>query len=182
MWCCSVQVEEDGKRYWRNEKLGVSSWKDPRRTTNLFQVRLEPRNAVVQAALDGNLFFLQLYTEVGGFLDAAGGLGALEELLFDAWLLRWTAKAARHCTITVREAPPRRLERRKLFIKRRCTICCSMAPVWTSWTARAPRPCIGRPAMATPPSFACSWRPKRTQITRTAWETPPCTRPRPWVS
>ena len=24
-----------------------------------------------QAALDGNLFFLQLYTEVGGFLDAA---------------------------------------------------------------------------------------------------------------
>jgi len=58
------QVEEDGKRYWRNEKLGVSSWKDPRRTTNLFQ-----------AALDGNLFFLQLYTEVGGFLDAVDSKG-----------------------------------------------------------------------------------------------------------
>ncbi|CAK9043179.1 unnamed protein product, partial [Durusdinium trenchii] len=59
-----TQVEEDGKRYWRNEKLAVSSWKDPRRTTNLFQ-----------AALDGNLFFLQLYTEVGGFLDAVDSKG-----------------------------------------------------------------------------------------------------------
>ncbi|CAJ1454953.1 unnamed protein product [Effrenium voratum] len=59
-----TQVEEEGKRYWRNEKLGVSSWKDPRRTTNLFQ-----------AALDGNLFFLQLYTEVGGFLDAVDSKG-----------------------------------------------------------------------------------------------------------
>ncbi|CAE7251540.1 ANK2 [Symbiodinium necroappetens] len=53
----AMKVEENGKKpaaynkYWRNEKLGVSSWK---------------------AALDGNLFFLQLYTEVGGFLDAAG--------------------------------------------------------------------------------------------------------------
>lgn len=59
-----TQVEENGKKYWRNEKLGVSSWKDPRRTTTLFQ-----------AALDGNLFFLQLYTEVGGFLDAVDGKG-----------------------------------------------------------------------------------------------------------
>mmetsp|Transcript_9152 Transcript_9152/g.21980 ORF Transcript_9152/g.21980 Transcript_9152/m.21980 type:complete len:482 (+) Transcript_9152:46-1491(+) len=59
-----MQVEENGKKYWRNEKLGVSSWKDPRRTTNLFQ-----------AALDGNLFFLQLYAEVGGFLDAVDGKG-----------------------------------------------------------------------------------------------------------
>ena len=28
------------------------------------------RLRTLQAALDGNLFFLQLYTEVGGFLDA----------------------------------------------------------------------------------------------------------------
>ena len=84
-------------RYWRNEKLGVSSWKDPqlysylcfffaslqdpRRTTTLFQAKLESCRSAdktlqsippCQAALDGNLFFLQLYTEVGGFLDAAG--------------------------------------------------------------------------------------------------------------
>lgn len=60
-----VQVtDEKGGQFWRNELLGVSSWKDPRRSTNLFQ-----------AALDGNLFFLQLYTEVGGFLDAADAKG-----------------------------------------------------------------------------------------------------------
>lgn len=59
-------VEEgDGESgYWRNELLGVSTWKDPRRTTNLFQ-----------AALDGDLFFLQLYAEVGGFLDAVDAKG-----------------------------------------------------------------------------------------------------------
>lgn len=58
-----VQVsEQNGSKYWRNELLGVSSWKDPRNTTNIFQ-----------AALSGNLFFLQLYSEVGGFLDAADG-------------------------------------------------------------------------------------------------------------
>lgn len=50
--------------YWRNEVLEVSAWKDPRHTTNLFQ-----------AALDGNLFFLQLYTEVGGYLDAVDAKG-----------------------------------------------------------------------------------------------------------
>jgi len=58
----SGEEGEDG--YWRNELLGVSSWKDPRRTTNLFQ-----------AALDGNLFFLQLYAEVGGYLDAVDAKG-----------------------------------------------------------------------------------------------------------
>merc|ERR1712176_1665839 len=56
--------DESGGRYWRNELLGVSSWKDPRRSTSLFQ-----------AALDGNLFFLQLYAEVGGFLDAVDAKG-----------------------------------------------------------------------------------------------------------
>lgn len=60
-----VQVtEQNGTKYWRNELLGVSSWKDPQKTTNIFQ-----------AALSGNLFFLQLYSEVGGFLDAADGKG-----------------------------------------------------------------------------------------------------------
>lgn len=59
-----IQAEQDGKKYWRNELLGVSSWKDPRKTSSLFQ-----------AALDGNLFFLQLYAEVGGFLDAVDGKG-----------------------------------------------------------------------------------------------------------
>lgn len=54
----------EGSKYWRNDLLGVSSWRDPRYTTSLFQ-----------AALDGNLFFLQLYTEVGGFLDAADAKG-----------------------------------------------------------------------------------------------------------
>lgn len=55
---------DDSTPYWRNELLGVSSWTDPRQTTNLFQ-----------AALDGNLFFLQLYTEVGGYLDAVDAKG-----------------------------------------------------------------------------------------------------------
>lgn len=59
-----VRVGDEDNKYWRNEILGVSAWKDPRRTTNLFQ-----------AALDGNLFFLQLYTEVGGFLDAMDSKG-----------------------------------------------------------------------------------------------------------
>eukprot|EP00927_Polykrikos_kofoidii_P079685 TRINITY_DN76488_c0_g1_i1.p1 TRINITY_DN76488_c0_g1~~TRINITY_DN76488_c0_g1_i1.p1 ORF type:complete len:755 (+),score=133.15 TRINITY_DN76488_c0_g1_i1:78-2267(+) len=54
----------EASSYWRNELLGVSAWKDPRHTTNLFQ-----------AALDGNLFFLQLYTEVGGYLDAVDAKG-----------------------------------------------------------------------------------------------------------
>lgn len=54
-----VQVGEEGARYWLNETLGVSAIKDPQHTTNVFQ-----------AALEGNIFFLQLYTEVGGFLDA----------------------------------------------------------------------------------------------------------------
>lgn len=58
------QVHDEMGRYWRNERLGVSSWKDPRRTTTLFQ-----------AALDGNTFFLQLYAEVGGDLDVVDGKG-----------------------------------------------------------------------------------------------------------
>jgi len=56
--------DDEGDRYWRNELLGVSSWKDPRRTTDLFQ-----------AALDGNLFFLQLYAGFGGLLDAVDAKG-----------------------------------------------------------------------------------------------------------
>ncbi|CAE7406993.1 unnamed protein product [Symbiodinium microadriaticum] len=47
--CFSGQVEENGKKPAAYNKLCTST-----------------------AALDGNLFFLQLYTEVGGFLDAAG--------------------------------------------------------------------------------------------------------------
>lgn len=63
-----VPATEDTGEYWRNELLGLSSWTDPRGTTSLFQ-----------AALDGNLFFLQLYSEVGGFLDSldASGRSAL---------------------------------------------------------------------------------------------------------
>jgi len=59
-------IEENGESqgYWRNDLLGVSAWNDPRKTTNLFQ-----------AALDGDLFFLQLYAEVGGFLDAVDAKG-----------------------------------------------------------------------------------------------------------
>eukprot|EP00448_Togula_jolla_P031973 CAMPEP_0170648516 /NCGR_PEP_ID=MMETSP0224-20130122/44778_1 /TAXON_ID=285029 /ORGANISM="Togula jolla, Strain CCCM 725" /LENGTH=683 /DNA_ID=CAMNT_0010980051 /DNA_START=44 /DNA_END=2093 /DNA_ORIENTATION=- len=63
---CADDVDagaEDGS-YWRNEVLGISAWKDPRYTSNVFQ-----------AALDGNLFFLQLYAEVGGFLDAVDAKG-----------------------------------------------------------------------------------------------------------
>lgn len=59
-----VPATEDGDEYWRNELLGLSSWTDPRGTTSLFQ-----------AALDGNLFFLQLYAEVGGFLDSVDASG-----------------------------------------------------------------------------------------------------------
>jgi hypothetical protein len=56
--------DESNQTYWRNELLGVSSWKDPRHSTNIFQ-----------AALDGNLFFLQLYAEAGGNLDAIDAKG-----------------------------------------------------------------------------------------------------------
>lgn len=56
--------DEAGSKYWRNELLGMSAWKDPSHVTNLFQ-----------AALDGNHFYLQLYTEVGGFLDAVDPKG-----------------------------------------------------------------------------------------------------------
>ncbi|CAK0840808.1 unnamed protein product [Prorocentrum cordatum] len=54
--------------FWRNELLRLSLWKDPRPTTSIFQ-----------AALDGNLFFMQLYAEVEGRLDVVdpAGLSAL---------------------------------------------------------------------------------------------------------
>eukprot|EP00435_Cladocopium_sp_Y103_P031308 s27_g7.t3 len=44
--------------FWRNDLLRISLWKDPRETSNIFQ-----------AAMDGNLFFLQLYSQVSGDLD-----------------------------------------------------------------------------------------------------------------
>jgi len=50
--------------YWRNELLNIALWKDPRMTTNLFQ-----------AALDGNIFFMQLYAEVDGMLDVTDARG-----------------------------------------------------------------------------------------------------------
>jgi len=56
--------DETGSKYWRNDLLGMSTWKDPSHATNLFQ-----------AALDGNLFFLHLYTGVGGLLDAVDPKG-----------------------------------------------------------------------------------------------------------
>ncbi|CAK0851453.1 unnamed protein product, partial [Prorocentrum cordatum] len=54
--------------FWRNELLRLSLWKDPRNTPSIFQ-----------AALDGNLFFMQLYAEVEGQLDVVdpAGLSAL---------------------------------------------------------------------------------------------------------
>jgi len=59
----------DHRTFWRNEILQVSLWKDPRSTTNIFQ-----------AAIDGNLVFLQLYADVGGPMnvhDTRSGLSAL---------------------------------------------------------------------------------------------------------
>mmetsp|Transcript_25930 Transcript_25930/g.71355 ORF Transcript_25930/g.71355 Transcript_25930/m.71355 type:complete len:332 (+) Transcript_25930:1129-2124(+) len=53
-----------GNVYWRNELLGISSWKDPRHTTNLFQ-----------ASVDGNLFFVQLYIYAGGRIDVTDSQG-----------------------------------------------------------------------------------------------------------
>ena len=45
-------------------------------------------STTAQAALDGNLFFLQLYTEVGGFLDAAPHLQHDSGGCFDALSVR----------------------------------------------------------------------------------------------
>lgn len=50
--------------FWRNEQLRISLWKDPRQTSNIFQ-----------AALDGNLFFMQLYAEVDGQLEVVDPKG-----------------------------------------------------------------------------------------------------------
>ena len=44
--------------FWRNDLLRMSLWKNPQGTSNIFQ-----------AAMDGNLFFLQLYSQVNGDLD-----------------------------------------------------------------------------------------------------------------
>jgi len=63
-WEESDDEYEPGRRYWRNHLLGISLWKDPRTTTNIFQ-----------AALDGNLFFLQMYCEVDGDLDVLDARG-----------------------------------------------------------------------------------------------------------
>eukprot|EP00930_Biecheleria_cincta_P039780 TRINITY_DN27314_c0_g1_i1.p1 TRINITY_DN27314_c0_g1~~TRINITY_DN27314_c0_g1_i1.p1 ORF type:complete len:934 (+),score=208.20 TRINITY_DN27314_c0_g1_i1:69-2804(+) len=58
-WVQAVDESQPSRpTFWRNEMLRVSLWKDPRQTTNIFQ-----------AAMDGNLFFLQLYAEVDGQLD-----------------------------------------------------------------------------------------------------------------
>lgn len=57
-----VEVDSEGlaeqRSFWRNDVLQLSLWKDPRQTTNIFQ-----------AALDGNLFFMQLYSQVEGDLN-----------------------------------------------------------------------------------------------------------------
>eukprot|EP00927_Polykrikos_kofoidii_P040717 TRINITY_DN34760_c1_g2_i2.p1 TRINITY_DN34760_c1_g2~~TRINITY_DN34760_c1_g2_i2.p1 ORF type:complete len:839 (+),score=144.73 TRINITY_DN34760_c1_g2_i2:100-2517(+) len=61
------QADGEGEKrgsYWRNELLRISLWKDPRTTTNLFQ-----------AALDGNIFFMQLYLEADGQLDVVDPKG-----------------------------------------------------------------------------------------------------------
>ena len=69
------------------------------------------RLRTLQAALDGNLFFLQLYTEVGGFLDAVRELRALlpdegfkrRQCCF----LRWIARVELLCTTIAQVVPPR---------------------------------------------------------------------------
>lgn len=58
------QVGEGESAYWKNKLLGRTAGKDPRNTTSVFQ-----------AALDGNIFFLQLYIEVGGSIDAVDSKG-----------------------------------------------------------------------------------------------------------
>lgn len=61
---CDDDQPGGGATFWHNELLKISLWKDPRETTNIFQ-----------AALDGNLFFLQLYAEVEGHLDVVDPKG-----------------------------------------------------------------------------------------------------------
>jgi len=62
-WVLTAQADGSGP-LWTNEVLGLSSWKDPRRTTNLFK-----------AAFDGNLWFLQLYNKAEGSLDIVDSKG-----------------------------------------------------------------------------------------------------------
>ena len=50
--------------FWHNETLGVSLWKNPSNTTNIFE-----------ASLEGNVFFLQVYLEVGGDLGVSDPKG-----------------------------------------------------------------------------------------------------------
>jgi len=78
--------------FWRNDLLQISLWRDPRETSNIFQ-----------AAMDGNLFFLQLFSQVSDDLDcvdhrgcsalhyAAAG-GSAPSALF---LLQWNAMVDR---------------------------------------------------------------------------------------
>lgn len=68
-WAEMIDESQPGTpKFWWNELLHISLWKDPRQTTNIFQ-----------AALDGNCFFLLLYAEVDGQLDVIDprGRGAL---------------------------------------------------------------------------------------------------------
>jgi len=52
-------TNSDGSPYWYNELLSSSSWTDPRQCSSIHQ-----------AALDGELFYLQLYAFADGFHDA----------------------------------------------------------------------------------------------------------------
>lgn len=51
-------------RFWRNDLLKISLWRDPRETSNIYQ-----------AAMDGNIFFLQLFSQVSGELDCVDHRG-----------------------------------------------------------------------------------------------------------
>ncbi|CAD7944647.1 unnamed protein product [Amoebophrya sp. A120] len=46
----STSTSQDPQSFWRNEKLGLSLWQDPRQTATVFN-----------AALEGNIAYLQLY-------------------------------------------------------------------------------------------------------------------------
>jgi len=57
-------IDPEGRPYWWNEVSHMTSWTDPRCTVSIFQ-----------AALDGDLFFLQLYVGAGGSLSAVDASG-----------------------------------------------------------------------------------------------------------
>jgi len=58
------QVKTGDLLYWSNEQLGASCWKDPRHCASIHQ-----------AALDGNLAYLQLYLFANGSIDAVNSKG-----------------------------------------------------------------------------------------------------------